>query len=127
MIQNIEGKELHLHDKVQCYRNLHTSNFSLRNAKSKLVVARGNSFVLVNVVPKISEKSRQRVIQQKQRNVHAMLVGDYVGTDSIDISNLDEIYYNPYHYDSFINKRTGEKISSVEKVYFLDNRVYIIE
>ena len=127
MIQVNENRTLTKNDVVECYRNLHKNAFSIRNKKSKLVVAIGNGFILENVICKVSEKGRQRVINEKRKNVHSVLIGEYIGQATINTSTLDELYYNPYTLNSFINKRTSEPVTNVEKVYFYNNKCYIID
>lgn len=127
MIKLNESRTLSPTDVVECYRNLHKGMFSIRNKSSKLVVAIGDSFMLSNVTAKVSEGSRQRVLKEKRKNVHAVLIGEYIGECDIDVTALDELYYNPYTCDGFINRRTGEKLASIDRVYFYDNKCYIVK
>ena len=102
--------------------------FSIRDRKSKRVSAHGNCFTINNVTTKISETSRQRVIREKRKNVHAYLLGNYQGEFKMDTTNLQECYYNPYTLDSFIIKETEEKLDSIGTVYFDDcGKCWIVE
>jgi hypothetical protein len=112
---------------VQVYRNLNAGNlFSIKNKKSGLVVAHGDRFIVTNVQCKVSESGRQRVIKEKRKNVHATLYCTYIGNANFDVKHLDELFYNPYEYDTFINKRTFEPVHECSGVYFEDGKAYII-
>lgn len=102
--------------------------FSIRDKKNKRVSAYGNCFLINNVTHKISEASRQRVIREKRKNVHSVLIGFYQGEYKMDTSNLQECYYNPYTTDSFINKSTSERLNFIGTVYFDDcGKCWIVE
>ncbi|OAO78569.1 hypothetical protein TAF16_1836 [Anoxybacillus flavithermus] len=44
----------------------------------------------------------------------------------MDASQMDEVYYDPYTLDSFINKRTGEKLTQIDLVCFENGKVYML-
>lgn len=107
------------------YRNLNKGKlFSIKDKKTGLVIAHGDSFRVENVTCKVREGGRQRVIKDKRKNVHSFLIATYTGECEMDVSHV-EIYYDPYTLDSFINKATGEKVSEVDLVYFKDGKAYI--
>ena len=58
--------------KYYIYRNLHTKGFSMRY-KGK-VIQRPFCFRAYNVSFKVNEKGRQRVIKERQKNVHTFIV-----------------------------------------------------
>jgi hypothetical protein len=60
--------------KYYIYRNLHTGGFSIK-LRGK-VVDRSNSFIANDISFKINEIGRQRVIMERQKNVHAYIVAD---------------------------------------------------
>lgn len=110
------------------YRNLHKKDqFSIRDNKTGRVCGTGTEFVISNVTCVVREGGRQKVISSQSKNVHAFLKSYYYGECDIDTSELDEIYYNPYTLDSFINRNTGEKLSSISKVYFKHGKAWILE
>ena len=61
------------HERVYVYRNLHQDTWSLR-ARGR-VIAHEDTVVLLNAEFRVGEKSRQRAVREKQRNVHAFVVG----------------------------------------------------
>lgn len=127
MIELRDGKTLVQNQVVECYRNLHKKAFSIRDKHSKRVVASGNSFVLDDVRIRVSEVARQRVIKEKQKNVHAWLIGSYSGIVDIDTSSMIELYYNPYKHDSFIRLDNKQPVHNMSRVYFKDNKCWIVE
>ena len=90
-----------------------------------MVVAWADRFMIEDVTCKVREGGRQRVIKDKRKNVHATVIGTYIGECEMDTSMMNELYYDPYTLDSFINKETGEKVTEVESVYFEDGIAFI--
>lgn len=123
-----KNRTLHDGQVVEVYRNLHKgADFSVRDAKTRLVVATGTGFLLINVKPKISLSGQARVRKENRKNVHCVLVGTYKGEMTLDTSEYDELYYNPYETDGFINNRTNEPITdAVGQVYFASGKAWLI-
>lgn len=63
---------------------------------------------------KLMKKNRQKVIESKQKNVHAFIEGFYttsgMGTSAERNDLPVEVYYNPYNTSSFINKRFNKPL-----------------
>ncbi len=97
--------------KVFVYWNLHKNLWSVKSlegsSKGK-VIARLSSVNLKNCFFKVSEAGRQKVIQTKQKNVHAGVVG-YL-TEEIPENLYNLVTYNPYKYSSFVNKETLDPV-----------------
>ena len=126
MIQLQKDRTLVIGQQVEVYRNLNRGKvFSIKDKKTGLVVAWADRFMIENVICKVREGGRQRVIKDKRKNVHAFLVSNYAGECEMDISTMNELYYDPFNLDSFINKETGEKVIDVESVYFEDGKAFI--
>lgn len=109
---------------VEVYRNLHNGKLSIRNRKTKRVIAHAKSVQLAGAVFKVSQAGRERVLRERRKNVHAVVVGKLLGfsgeqdykdnilgeylwewSDGVDRFPLfgDEIaVYNPYKYASFV-------------------------
>ena len=66
------------------------------------------------------------MLREKRKNVHAMLNGIYIGNCEMDTSQMDEVYHDHYTLDSFINKRTGEKLTQIDLVYFENGKAYML-
>lgn len=127
MIEYKDGRTLEHETVIEVYRNLHKPDFfSIRGRKSKLVLAHGNGFLIKNAKCFVG-KGRLKVLRENVRNVHAYLIGEYVDECEFDTDNLQEIYYNPFTHDSFINKETGEKLEYISCVYFVNGKAYMNE
>jgi hypothetical protein len=91
----------------RAYRNLHTGLWSV---KQGVVRFHTNCLFLKNADFIVSEKGRQRVLREKQKNVHAYVQGficdrpDYftVGVDCYEVT------YNPYKCRHFV---TGDRLA----------------
>lgn len=134
----------------QVYRNLNNGSWSIRSSDSGLIVAHGQAVLLVNAEFKVSEAGRQRVIQEKRKNVHAHIEGEIELWDGeffksrTDIQDFlcdvteefsdrmlehitpVEVSYNPYRLPHFFNKETLDKVTQAAYAFFTPNKkVYI--
>lgn len=122
-----KNRQLEMGQFVEVYRNLNSGeDFSVRDKKSRLVLATGTDFMLHNATAKISEAGQKRVRRECRKNVHCVLVGWFRGHKEIDTTNLDELYYNPYELNGFINRRTNEPVENAKDVYFSKGRAWLI-
>jgi hypothetical protein len=87
---------------------LHTDEVYLRNAEFR-----------------VSKAGRARVLKEKRKNVHAGVVG-YLTPITDDNPELifDEYTYNPYKYETFVDKYTEEPVYTAPSVYMKDRRVF---
>jgi len=117
---------------VYVYKNLHQACWSVRDRSSGLVLCHCNYILLLYAEFHVSEKGRQRVLREKQKNVHAgvrgiTLVGDKslrlyqrqldtvlnLPPEDIAFWKLSLITYDPYKYASFVDVETEEpKVSA---------------
>lgn len=108
---------------VFVYKNLHKDCWSVRSNKTRLVIAHRYNLVLKNCVLRVSEISRQRVIREKRKNVHAGISG-FVTTKGD--GNWVRIGYNPYKSGYFYVITTGEPVYSAKFVRFVGSEVYAV-
>lgn len=103
--------------KVQVYRNLHKKGhvYSVRNHQTKLVVDRTSKILLKDVLLKVSEAGRQRVLKEKRKNVHAFLQGERCELPEIESKCSVVVSYNPYLYSSFVDS-DGRSIFSADYI-----------
>lgn len=92
----------HMGEKVFVYRNLHKKCYSVKSLKTGRVIAHVDSIDLINVVFRVSEAGRQRVLKERCKNVHAGVVG-YIADVSMSCQQT-QVTYNPYKFDSFIRR-----------------------
>lgn len=129
MIQPYKDREVSIGDQVRVYRNLNNSLFSIKSVKSGLVLAHGDNFIVRNGVTHVSESGRKRVLNKKQRNVHAWITGELVGSAEDEAENwiYDEVYYNPYSLDQFLIKETMKQLGEYDVDFlFKDGKCYLI-
>lgn len=114
--------------KVFVYYNLHRKVWSVKalegDSKGK-VIAHRQSVVLMQPQPKVSQAGRQRVLQERRKNVHAGLVGDWSDRSILQLEG-DEITYNPYKYTSFVYKDDEQPFTGASVALMQDRRVYVI-
>lgn len=126
MIAQYKNRQLNLNDKIQVYRNLNNNTFSIRCAKTKLVLAHGEGFILSDGQPIVHEKSRLKVVEKKSRTVHVYIEGYYGGLfDEWNCDVYDEAYYNPYFTDKFIAKSENVEIIKGDFL-FMDSKAYVL-
>ena len=97
--------------KVFVYFNLHRKCFSIKaleGANKGRVVAHSDKVLLSDCVFKVSEAGRQRVLRERKKNVHAGVVGQWIGSldDELTIERIvyngRPVTYNPYKYSTFV-------------------------
>lgn len=101
--QSYKNRSIDFNKQVKIYKNLHNGLFSVM--QNNLVVAHIESFTLNNVVFKVNESGRQRVIKEKKKNVHAFICGLLVDVNqALSQDKLSTISYNPYKASNFYFK-----------------------
>lgn len=123
-----KGRTVEKNQLVEVYRNLHKGGFSIRCAKTKLVLAHAENVILKNVKFVVSQAGREKVVQSKRKAVHAVIRGEYLGYDW-NVLPLDKeaVYYNPYVTNTFIKKDSTEPIFETDgKVLAEGKQVYLL-
>jgi len=82
---------------VKVYWNLHKHCYSIRHDHK--VIAHTNNINLIDVTFKVSEASRQRVLRDRRKNVHAFVEGITVES-APDVCAF--VQYDPYRYCGFV-------------------------
>lgn len=111
--------------RVFVYRNLHKKCLSVRDIKSRRVIAHVDSIALEDVRFKVSEKGRNRVLLDKVKNVHAGVEGFWVaGEVPKDLGGYRKAVYDPYKYTSFVASDTLEPQTARDFVYVTIHGVF---
>lgn len=104
-------------DTVDAYRNLNKPEFfSCKQTKGEnkgKVSCYAKVIVLGDVCFKVSEASRQRILKQQSRNVHAFVRGEFLDCFDGKFTPDDSFIcttYNPYKGDWFYIRESGEPI-----------------
>lgn len=113
--------------KYYIYRNLHKNKFSIKYRGR--VINRAKYIIGLECFFKVNEKGRRKVLRERRKNVHAYVTCNsfLLSSDSceLDLSDKEEVYYNPYINSSFALKDTNDIITSNHKVYLYHNKIYI--
>lgn len=125
-MQVVKGRILEFGQEVFVYYNLHRKCFSVKDVKTGLVVAHTDKIELEDVTFKVSEVGRQRVLREKQKNIHAGVRGKFVGTPKYLDYGRPQATYNPYKYDSFVNTSTEEKLERASRASLANKRVFYV-
>lgn len=121
-IQSYKNRKINYHKPVQVYRCLNRRGFVFSIKQGSYVVAHTSEITLNNVSFHVGETGRERCLKEKQRNVHAWVIGTI--NDSIVECDSD-IYYNPYKTDSFILSKDGSKIDHTDFLTIKNNKISI--
>lgn len=95
-----KGRSIHALQEVEVYRNLHKDCWSIRDAKSKLVLGYAKELALHDASFIVNEKGRQRVLKEKKKNVHAFVRG-YIVFAKVPVTGT-KVVYNPYKFKNFV-------------------------
>lgn len=114
--------------KVFVYFNLHKKVFSvkaLEGPQKGRVVAHRDRVFLTDVVFKVSEAGRQRVLREQRKNVHAGVVGQWTDEYVSSIYGGKSVTYNPYKYRTFVFKNTETPIHSAHFALLFQKQITV--
>lgn len=118
--------------RVMVYYNLHKHTFSV-TYKSK-VILHADYVKLKDVEFRVRERGKEKVRQEKSKNVHAFVIGtlsDYCEYPCINLpdeSSSKIVTYDPYKYDSFVYKDSKEPVYKAKEVDMINhkNKLFVI-
>lgn len=122
---HLNNSELQINQRVKVYRNIRKNLFSVLDKKTRRLITHRDVLVLTDVEFKISKAGQARVRREKQKNVHAYVIGNYVGNEIGNIDNHELVYYNPYITDTFVTVGNNTAILKAEKCYFFNGKCYV--
>jgi hypothetical protein len=112
--------------KVFIYRNLHRNCYSVKDWKTKRVIAHVHSIFIVDAEFKVSQAGRKRVLKEKRKNVHAGVLGFWDEAVKPNKRKMKtEVYYNPYKYEGFVIKSNEQMISKAKAVFLHEKGVLV--
>lgn len=99
--------------KVQVYRNLNKPGkwFSVRDAKTKLVLGHTQSICLIAAEFIVQPGGRDRVRRERRKNIHSWVEG-WIVPDKEWLKSPRVAMYDPYKFDSFVDGMTWEPVHS---------------
>lgn len=114
--------------KVFVYWNLHRGMWSVKALEGPdkgRVIARHQHVVLRNVIAKVSEAGRQRVLREGRKNVHAGLVGELVQGQAVELTTQARaVTYNPRKYETFVHVDDETPFEGSDLAVLLHKSVY---
>ena len=102
--------------RVEVYRNLHTGTWSVRDTRTGRVVAHPSRIAVRDAQFVVRPAGRAKVLAEGRKNVHAFVRGTLVEAPDVLPEGAVEAYYNPYRFDSFVDRATEEPLVSAELV-----------
>ena len=125
-INNLIGK------KVMCYYDLHRHTFSV--TYNGLVMLKADYLKLNDVEFRVRQGGKQKVRDEKRKNVHAFVIGNLDDYCEFPCRNIpvpesnDVVTYNPYKYDSFVIKTTKEPIYKSNEIEMINikDKIFLI-
>ena len=108
------------------YRNLHKDCMSVRLRGKVIMYTDAIGLIANDVDFRVLQSGRTRVLESRQKNVHAYVVAEYtvVPTDTTDTSDMVEITYDPYVRGSFYIANTDTTVSGASVAYIVGTKVY---
>jgi hypothetical protein len=127
------GKKEFIGEKVMVYYNLHKHTFSVKH-KNKLIVY-ADYVKLGDVEFRVRQGGKEKVRSEKQKNVHAFVIGDLLDYCAYPCDDIPKppsngvVTYNPYKYDSFIYKENKEPVFFAEEVVMINstNKIFVVK
>lgn len=109
----VKDRELRPGQYVRAYYNLRRGCFSIQDAESKQVIAHTPNLSVGEAQFRVYETGRQRVLETKEKNVHAFVVGKFLGAETPEIEGCRSGSYNPYKAGAFLDRETGESLRGI--------------
>ena len=118
--------------KVMVHYNLHKHTFSV-TYKSR-VIMNADYVKLTNVEFRVRQGGKNKVREEKNKNVHAFVIGELVNYCKYPCENIPQesndniVTYDPYKYDSFVYKSTEQPIYGAKEVDMINqkNKLFVI-
>lgn len=124
MLHPYKNRTLNEGQAVKVYRNLHNDMFSIVAIATGLVVAHSKTVQLKDAKFVVNASGRRRVLREKQKNVHAYVVGTFSGTAESTLKR--EAYYNPYKTATFVTSE-GKPLLEARAVALQNRKLYYMQ
>ena len=119
--------------KVMVYYNLHKQTFSV--TYDSKVILHVDYIKLGDVEFRVRQGGKERVRQDKSKNVHAFVIGrllDYCEYPCDDIPSSPSgkiVTYNPYKHNSFVYKGSEEPVYNAKEVDMINsqNKLFVVK
>jgi hypothetical protein len=131
VITEFQFDSLFLGKKVMVYYNLHKKTFSV--SYDNKVIIHADYVKLGDVEFRVRTGGRNRVRSEKQKNVHAFVIGNLLEYCEYPCDNIPNppsnniITYNPYKNETFVYKDGGQPIYTAKEVDMINstNKLFV--
>lgn len=111
---------------VDVYFNLHKKVWSVRDRKTRRVIAHLDSLVLSDVTFHVSAAGNARVRSEGRKNVHAFARGTVVSTEPEPVpAGAADITYNPHKHTTFVTRYGEHPVTGAMYAYFNGRKVQV--
>jgi hypothetical protein len=133
VITESQFDSLFLGKKVMVYFNLHKKTFSV--SYDNKVIMHADYVKLGDVEFRVRTGGRDRVRSEKQKNVHAFVIGNLLEYCEYPCDNIPNppsnniITYNPYKNETFVYKDGGQPIYTAKEVDMINstNKLFVVK
>jgi hypothetical protein len=133
VITESQFDSLFLGKKVMVYFNLHKKTFSV--SYDNKVIMHADYVKLGDVEFRVRTGGRDRVRSEKQKNVHAFVIGNLLEYCEYPCKNIPNpssnsiITYNPYKHETFVYKEGGQPIYTAKEVDMINstNKLFVVK
>ena len=112
---------------VYVYKNLHKDCWSIKqHGLVKAHIPQGETIGLWDCYFHVDRKGREKVLREKKKNVHAFVKGylqDAEWMIEYPQGTAVEVTYNPYKYETFVDKHTEKFVYYANEVKLEHNKV----
>ena len=114
---------------VYVYKNLHKDCWSIKqHGLVKAHIPQGESIGLWDCYFHVDRKGREKVLREKRKNVHAFVKGYLQDAENVSrnpqvITREVEVTYNPYKYETFVDKKDESFVYYADEVLLSHNKV----
>ena len=110
---------------VYVYKNLHKDCWSIKqHGLVKAHIPQGESIGLWDCYFHVDMKGREKVLREKRKNVHAFVKGYLQDAENVNTDRpATEVTYNPYKYETFVDKNTEKFVYYADEVLLSHNQV----
>lgn len=112
--------------KVRVHFNLHTRDWSIvamDGPDKGRVIGHASEVTLSDCTFRVSEASRQKVIEKNCRSVHAWVFGLLAATERLP-ADATGFTYNPYRAPTFTRRSNNQPITSASRVWFVGHKAF---
>ncbi len=105
------------------YRNLHNGMWSILGSDGRVAHYAAGPVEVTDARLVVQPAGNRRVREQRRKNVHAFVRGATFTRPLVDDvpAGMRPITYNPYLYDHFTWKGTGERVDRAARVFLAAN------